>query len=137
MLEGRAAIEAEAGHSKYRKLDREHLSLFAGRVVARGVMNRCHGAVWKGLSVEPGGSLCSAVVPKTNHVFGHRLSPFVRQRATPLAYNETATRESTVGLNDALRNEAGFLCNLYNTFMRSNSFHGLMRAATATATATA
>src|ERR1700678_2389820 len=97
MLEGRAAIEAEAGHSKYRKLDREHLSLFAGRVVARGVMNRCHGAVWKGLSVEPGGSLCGAVIPKTNHVFGHRLSPFVGQRATPLGYNETATWISTVG----------------------------------------
>src|ERR1700722_1789754 len=93
MLERRAAIEAEAGHSKYRKLDREHLSLFAGRVVARGVMDRCHGAVWKGLRVEPGGSLCGAVIPKTDHVFGHCLSPLVRQRATRLAYDETATRD--------------------------------------------
>src|ERR1700723_2150432 len=107
MLDRRAAIEADAGHSQYRKLDREHLSLFAGRVVARGVVDRCHDAVRKGLSVEPGGSFCCAVIPKTNHVFGHRLSPFVRQRATPLGYNETATRDSTVGLDDALQHEAG------------------------------
>jgi hypothetical protein len=108
MLERRAAIEAEAGHSNYRKLDREHLSLFAGRVVARGVVDRCHGAVWEGLRVEPGGSLRCAVIPKTNHVLGHRVSPFVRQRATPLGYNETATRDSTAGLNDALQHEARF-----------------------------
>jgi hypothetical protein len=63
VLERRPAIEAEAGHPKYRKLDREHLSLFAGRVVPRGVVNRSHSAVWKGLSVEPGGSLCGAVIP--------------------------------------------------------------------------
>ena len=35
----RAAIEAEAGHSKYGEFDREHLSLGAGRVIARGVVN--------------------------------------------------------------------------------------------------
>jgi hypothetical protein len=39
VLERRPAIEAEAGHSKYRELDREHLSLFAVRVVPRGVVN--------------------------------------------------------------------------------------------------
>src|ERR1700722_6310887 len=29
-----------------------HLSLFAVRIVARSVMDGCHGAIWKGLSVE-------------------------------------------------------------------------------------
>ncbi len=54
VLERGPAIEAEARHSKYRKLDREHLSLFAVRVVPRGAVSRSHGAVCKGLSVQPG-----------------------------------------------------------------------------------
>jgi hypothetical protein len=32
------------------------------------------------------------VIPKTNYVFCHRLSPLVGLRATRLGYNETATR---------------------------------------------
>jgi hypothetical protein len=66
-------IKSEASHSKHRKLDREYLSLFAVRTVARSVMDGCHGAIWKGLSVEFSGLLCCAVIPKTNYIFHHRL----------------------------------------------------------------
>jgi hypothetical protein len=77
MLERRPAIEAEAGHSKYRELDCQHLSLLARRVVSRSAVNRSHDAVRKDLSVEPGGIFGCAVIPKTNYVFGHWLSPLV------------------------------------------------------------
>src|ERR1700676_2287069 len=103
MFERRPAIEAEAGHSKYRELDREHLALFAGRVVSRSAVNRSHGAVWKDLSVKPGGILGCAVIPKTNYVFGHRLSPLVRLKGDPSSYDDTATTDSTAGLGLALR----------------------------------
>src|SRR5262249_2844610 len=69
VLEDRAAIEAEAGDSHYRKLDRQDLSLLASRVITGGAVDRGDGAVWKNLGVEPGGFFCRAVIPKANHVF--------------------------------------------------------------------
>ncbi len=79
VLESRAAIQAEPGDAHHRKLNREHVPLFAIRVIAGGVMNRCHGTVRKSPGVEPGGFFCCAVIPKTNHVLGQRPSPFIRQ----------------------------------------------------------
>src|SRR6266702_7536089 len=79
VLESRAAIQADAGDAHHRKLDREYVALFAIRVVAGGMMNRCHGTVRKSPGVEPGGFFCCAVIQKTNHVLGQRPSPFIRQ----------------------------------------------------------
>ncbi len=69
VLERRPAIEAEALHSKYRELNREHLSLLAGRVVAGCVVDRRHGTVRKGACVEAGGLLCgyASVCPIPSH----------------------------------------------------------------------
>ena len=62
----------------------DHVTLlFAGRVIARGAVDRRHGAVWKGPGVEPRGILCGTVIPEANHIPGHRLSPFVRRLSKP------------------------------------------------------
>src|SRR5262249_30347403 len=81
VFEGGAPVEAEAGYFQHRKLDCQHLSLLAVRVIARGAVDRGYGAVWKSLGVEPSGFFCCAVVPKANYVFRHRLSLLVRQSA--------------------------------------------------------
>src|SRR5579863_2713183 len=83
VLEGRAAIQAEAGHPYHRELDRQHLALLASGVITWGAVYRGDAAVWKGLGVEPGGFFCGTVVPKANYVSGHRRSLLMRQWASP------------------------------------------------------
>src|SRR5262249_33088944 len=48
VFESRTAVQTEAGHAHHRKLDREHLPLFAARVIAGGTVDGCYGAVRKG-----------------------------------------------------------------------------------------
>jgi sortase A len=73
VFEGRAAVEAEAGDSYHRKLDRQHLALLSTGKIARGMVYAGNGAVWKGLGVKLGGFFRVVVVPYADNVLGHRL----------------------------------------------------------------
>lgn len=52
VLEHRAVVQAKAGHARYPELYREHIALFAGRIVARSVVDGHHHAVWKDSAIE-------------------------------------------------------------------------------------
>src|SRR6476646_783831 len=83
VLESRAAIQPEAGHSHHRKLNSEHLPLFASRVVAGCAVNGCYGTVRKRFGVEPRRLFCCPVIPKTNHILSHLVSPSLCQLDEP------------------------------------------------------
>ena len=93
MLESRAAIQAEASYAYDFKLDRQHLALFASWVIAGGMVDCCDGTVGESLGVEPSSLFCCAVVPKTNHVLSHHLSPLLRR------LSDTSNRPRTVSLD--------------------------------------
>lgn len=47
VLEHRAILQAKAGHARHPELDREHIALLAGWIVARSVVDGHHHAVRK------------------------------------------------------------------------------------------
>lgn len=54
MLEGRAAVQPQAGNAGHGELHRQHVALLARGVVARRAVDGLHRAVGKGLRIEVG-----------------------------------------------------------------------------------
>ena len=73
VLELRAAVEAQARDAADGEIDRQHVALLAGRVIAGRAMDGVHRAVGEGLGVEVGRVQRGAVEPQADGVLGdHR-----------------------------------------------------------------
>src|SRR5574337_309027 len=70
VLEGRPAVEPEAGDAEHRELDGQHVTLPARRIVAGRAVDRADGRVGKGRGVEACSFLGVAVVPEADGVAG-------------------------------------------------------------------
>ena len=68
VFERQAAIQAEARNAQHRELDRQHLALFARRVVTRQVVPSAELAVREGFGMQLLGCQRGAVLVKTNLV---------------------------------------------------------------------
>src|SRR5262249_31953935 len=68
VLKRGAAVETETGNAQNGKLHREHIALFATRIVTRRRVNRGYGAVWKGGGVEARRVLRVLVEPEADRV---------------------------------------------------------------------
>jgi hypothetical protein len=68
MLDREASVEAGTGNARNCKFDRQHVALFAGRVVTGGTVHSKHRAVGKGLGVVVGGSFSTLIAPEANRI---------------------------------------------------------------------
>jgi hypothetical protein len=76
VFEHRPAIEADAGDAADSEINRQHVALISGGIIARRVMDRAYRTVGKSFGVEAGGGLGVFVVLNADRVFGgcHYLS---------------------------------------------------------------
>src|SRR5262249_42765784 len=68
VLEGRAAIETETGNTQDSELHRQHIALFAARVIKWRLVNSGHSTIRKGRSVEARRVLRVLVEPEADCV---------------------------------------------------------------------
>src|SRR5437868_7606367 len=73
MLEGRTAVEADAGNAGNDEFDRQHVALFAGWEITGCTVDGAYCAVGKRLGVEAGGRLGVLVIPDANRVLCDRI----------------------------------------------------------------
>src|ERR1700704_2116211 len=68
------AVQADTRDASNRELDRQHITRFAGWVVAGRAVDSTYHAVGKDLGVETGSSLGVLIVPEANRVLRHWVS---------------------------------------------------------------
>ncbi|EEF25506.1 conserved hypothetical protein, partial [Ricinus communis] len=81
VLEGRAAVEAQAWYAAYREFDRQHLPGRAAGEIGRRAVHGADGAIGEGAGVKIRRLLRVLVVPQADRVLGrHHLSPLFAAR---------------------------------------------------------